>query len=88
MNTDRESSLDPALVEPDDGVTGLDELRSLARKVGADGVFTLRGVQQAELLYQPAGSDEVIHLVLAPDHPMLFLALFSASDGREPGIES
>jgi len=86
MNETHESPLDPALAEH------LDILHDLAREIGADGVFILRGVEAATLTYVPEDPSvefkPALQLHITPGHPTLFLAVFAARDEREPGVES
>lgn len=85
---------DPALADH------LDELIALANEIGAEGIFLIRGAENALLQYDPtdkpktpdipgvnATFDIGISFHIA-DAGLLVLIRFPASDGKEPGIES
>ena len=82
--------VDPALAE------NLDELTALASEIGAEGVWLVRGVKNAALIYTPPESIATdipnikINLDLRLDLAgagVLVIMRFPASDGREVGLE-
>lgn len=69
----------------------LNKLTDLANKAGAEGIWLVRGAQNAVLLYDAGDAtdpaNDPIALEIA-DASIIMVARFPQSDGREPGIES
>ncbi len=99
MTTNKQAPSDPAAPAELDATLAdnLDELTTIANEIGAEGIWLVRGVKKAQLIYTPAQT------VTRPDIPgvsvnlelslslaeagVLVIMRFPASDGREAGLE-
>jgi hypothetical protein len=67
-------------------VAKLNMLTRVAQSAGAEGIFLIRGAENASLKYELPGDLAPLEMALA-NAPLLLVIRFPAGDGGEPGVE-